>query len=75
MKWTWTPNTFCQRVLFIRWKGEKMQEFCDFNRKRLSSNVAKAITSGNDEMQIRRFSQYREILEQFQQSVQGHHEN
>ena len=52
-----------------------MQEFRRFNRKTLSSNVAKAITSGNDEMQIRRFSQDREILVQFQQSIQGRHEN
>ena len=52
-----------------------MQEFCHFNSKCLASNVAKVITSGNDEMQIRRFSQYREILEQFQQNIQGRHEN
>ena len=53
----------------------KMQEFCHFNCKRLSSNVAKAITSGNEGMQITRFSQYREILDQFQQNIQGPHEN
>ena len=52
-----------------------MQEFHRFNSKTLSSNVAKAITSGNDEMQIRRFTQDREILIQFQQSIQGRHEN
>ena len=52
-----------------------MQEYCHFNRKRLSSNVAKAITPGNEGMHIRRFSQYREILEQFQQSIQERHEN
>ena len=38
-------------------------------RKRLLSNIAKAITSDNNGMQIRRFKQYREILEQFQQTI------
>ena len=52
-----------------------MQEFCHFNRKCLSSDVAKAIKSGNDGMQIRRFNQYREIIEQFQQNIEGRHEN
>ena len=52
-----------------------MPEFRYFNLKRLLSNVAKAITSGNNGMQIRRFSQYTEILEQFQQNIQGRHEN
>ena len=52
-----------------------MQEFCHFNRKCLSSDVAKAITSDNDGKQIRRFNQYREIIEQFQQNTEGHREN
>ena len=42
-----------------------MQEFCHFNRERLSSNVAKVISSGNNGMQIRRLSQCRGILEHF----------
>ena len=45
-------------------KGEKIQEFCHFSRnKRLSSNVTRAINSGYDGILIRRFNQYREILE------------
>ena len=48
-------------------KGEKMQKFCHFSQKDLSSNVAKAITSGYNGMRIRRFSQYRRILKQLQQ--------
>ena len=65
----------CQTSMFLWWKGEKMQEFCHFNRKCLSSDVAKAITSDNDGKQIRRFNQYREIIEQFQQNTEGHREN
>ena len=49
-------------------KGEKMQKFCHFSLKHLSSNVAVAIISGCNGMQIRRFRQYREILEQLQQT-------
>ena len=55
-----------------RWKVARI---LSLYRKRLLSYVAKAITSCNDETLIRRFSQYREILEQFQQSIQGRQEN
>ena len=43
-------HLFVKQVSFFRWKGQKMEEFCHFNCKSLSSNVAKAITTGNDGM-------------------------
>ena len=54
-------------------KGERCKNFVTLTAS--SYHPILQITSGNHGMQIRRFGQYREILKQFQQSIQGRHKN